>query len=74
MDKNAIIEEFNGKKYKKVFDDPKSNPSEYCEHYCCFSVYVDEGKGFPKCYCMNPGEDRFNGCAAGHFHWEIVNE
>lgn len=60
------IEEYQGKKYKKVFDN--TDNINACIK-CCFCL-IDEN-GLPECDA--PDEDRFNGCANGKFHWELLN-
>lgn len=66
---NEVIETFNNKKYKKVFDNTDSLTA--CEKYCCFCVI---GKnGLPECNNPQTKDFRFDGCAEGKFHWEKTN-
>lgn len=59
------IEIFNGKAYEQVFVSPDADMKKACGELCCFAVITPDG---PR--CMNPADERFDGCGKGHFIWK----
>lgn len=64
-----VIETYNNKQYKKVFDNTDSLTA--CKKYCCFCKIGENG--IPECHSPQTKDFRFDGCAVGKFHWEETN-
>jgi len=64
--KDGDIVIYNGKSYRKIFDELGTDPKETCIKSCSFCERDDEGEP-----CCGAPDERFWGCSAG-FHWEEV--